>query len=160
MDWNHISPDALDTISPHDCVADKLILNEESITFNFSDGFWVSHLHPLNSHDKTIRTTKAHLCLLGNSINEYVPLIYIYKSVWLFGKLLLTKRIFVEWDKFIENINNGKWQLEFIDIYRDYSSVLIKGVLHAHKKMIECELTLLCNRVEFRWNDFQENRFW
>lgn len=160
MTWKHITCDEFDTVSPHDCFADKIVKGDDSVTFSFSDGLWLSHLHPANPHGQTAKTAHAEISLKCEGNHKDAPLIYLFKPTRLLGRNVMTRRVSVTLDKFAKFVNSGKWELELLDVYRAYRTILLKGVIHSGTDMFECELYITCDRVEYRWNELQQDRFW
>ena len=56
--FNHIDPDEFHgkELTLHDCIADKISFENNTLRFYLPDGFWVTPHHEVNSFEKTVRT--------------------------------------------------------------------------------------------------------
>ena len=54
--FKHIDPDEFhdQELTLHDCIADKISFENNTLRFYLSDGFWVTPHHEVNSSRKTV----------------------------------------------------------------------------------------------------------
>ncbi len=159
--WNHVLNNEFDLITPHDCFTDKITCHCRTLTFSLSDGFWVSHLHPLNSSDKTVRTDASEIRIISEASGNNIPLVYIFKPVIRFGKTRFCRRDIISIEELADQINSKKWSLELLNIYRDGGLVLLKGMIHIPKKHSwECDISLSFDKVEYCFNELRYEMTW
>ena len=106
-----------------------------------------------------MRTDKATIRFVDFDIDN----IYIFKYICLFHRFSFTRRVDVSFEKFIENINSGKWKFEFIDeFYAGNSGALFNGwVYFDHKPHhYDCQIQLRSTKSIYSWNKIYEDRPW
>ena len=147
-------------ITLHDCRADTISLSENTLTFHFSDGFWISSEHAHNHLGQTVRTDPAEvrfrLCedeMCGDVVKLHV-----------FTEKKHGKAIRKTWNlkKLMKKINSGQYQLEFMYVYKGYLTVLYDCLLWSKKKpwFRECELRIPTEHADFCWNNLLPDRQW
>lgn len=146
------------SVSLHDCRADKMFFRNGILSFEFSNGYWVLPDHPQNHSEKIVRTGRAKIefQIIDEEINGVTC--YIFK-VSRGGKVIRE-----EWEmcNLINAVNNGTFQIEFIDEYEGYQSRLYKcwiwfGVKPYH---YECEIILHNENIAYFWNELQYDHIW
>ena len=144
------------TLTLHDCVADKVSVFNNTLRFTFPDGLWVTPLHEDNTSDKTLKTDAAVVDFCVENIDNI--------KVHTFTRTLFGKTKVETWNIHIlmNAINNGECTIEFITQYRAHFEQMWLCVLHSKKKPYyrECQLHLPGTEATFRWNDIQLEREW
>ncbi|MBR5272339.1 MAG: hypothetical protein IKU25_02950 [Clostridia bacterium] len=153
--WKYVETDAWGFISLHDCFADSIQKDGDDLIINFPDGFWVCPNSKYIDGKDHLRTGPAQVCF-KNFVDIMDP-IYIYKDMRLFGKLLLSRRIWLEEEQFMNMINGGKYTLEFLEEYHQPMNVKYKCEVFNKKKgrytNMECEFDVFAKSIEYRWNE-------
>lgn len=145
-------------ISLHDCRAEKMIFDKGVLSFVFPDGFWVSGQHPQNESDHTVSTTSSQVDfqIIGQDIDG------IELSV--FRENPDGTVIREEWApaKFMDAVNAGAFQIEFLMQYKGYHSFLFKCWVWFTEAPYhsECEIILNCENVAYLWNQLQYDCIW
>ena len=100
----------------HDCRANKMAWNENVLSFYIPDGIWVWMT------GETIKTKEAKVDF--EIIDKEIDGVDIY----LFKKNRSGKVVREEWElnNFINAVNNGTFELEFLYKYQGYQSILYK----------------------------------
>ncbi|MBQ6825895.1 MAG: hypothetical protein IKT38_02805 [Clostridia bacterium] len=151
--YNHIDTD--DTVlTLHDCIANKIQLENGILSFYFQNGFWITPLHYANNSSNVVRTDFSQV---DYQINGKV---YIY----VFRKNIFRKIIRTEWtlEQLINFINNSNSSLEFLYQYKSQDEQLLKGYLRFDKApyCYECELEIPACKIEYRWNNLCYDKIW
>lgn len=114
----HSDPDDYhdNKLTLHDCITDKISFKNNVLSFNFSDGFWVTPEHEASSLSNTVRTDGAQV----DFEIEHDEFFEIYLDV--FRKRRFCKKTVECWelDELIKAFDSGKYQLEFIYQYRTH----------------------------------------
>ncbi len=141
-------------ISLHDCRANNMYFENGILSFVFPDGFWVLPDHAQNESENVVRTDCARVDF--HLVDE--------TTIYVFEQSITGSVIRKEWklDRFIQAVNDGTFQLEFIDEYKAYQSRLFKCWVWFKKKPYhyECELLLPCEEVTCFWNNLRYDRVW
>lgn len=155
----HNDPDSYhDTkITLHDCIADKISYDNNVLTLNFPDGFWVVDSHEDSNLDVTVRTDSAQVDF------EIEPDEFMEIYLDVFIKRKYRKTIVEYWDleKLMKAVNSGKYQLEFTYQYRTHFEQMwqcmlrYKGCWYA-----ECQLHIPYSTATYRWNKLREDKVW
>lgn len=155
--WKHSTKKTND-ISLHDCCATRIFKDKHNLFFEFDNGIWAIANTAFNPNNRTFRTDKAQLKLCNFNIDS----IYIFKEIRLFRRIISTHRIPLSFEKLTENINSGKWELEFIYEYTKYHETLFSCcICSAHKPYsIECQMILDYDDMECFWNNLREDNPW
>ncbi len=147
-----------DTISLHDCRAEKAILRDGVLSFFFSDGFWINSRNACNETNQTVKTDESEVRFYLESGDKWDVTVYVFTDKG------TRKAIRKEWKakKLIRSINSGKCQLEFLYQYRGYNTRIIECCLWFDKKPYfkKCLLKISTNKVIYCWNDLCEDRIW
>ena len=144
--------------SLHDCRAEKMYFSDGILSFVLPEGFWVlSHcIH--NESENVVRTDSAQVDF--SIIDEEKDGI----SIFVFKKSRNGNIIREEWgcDNFINVVNDGSFQLEFIDEYKGFQSRLFKCWVWFDKKPYhyECEIILHSEEVTYLWNQLRNDCVW
>ena len=145
-------------LSLHDCRADRMELKDGVQSFWFSEGFWVTSVHPENPTGKTVRTDAARVdFLLRNPGGEDVG-----ADVFHCLKSPFALRRSYDLLRFMEIVNRPGWGLEFLYQYPDYWNRIIECVLCLPKRPYwkECQLKLDVSEVIYRWNNLRPDEEW
>ena len=145
-------------ISLHDCRAEKIVYDHGILSFVFPNGFWITPQHPENHSDTAVRTDLSQVDYkIPND-----PFCEIEISVF---RKTFGKKVFREsWEiaKFINAVNSGTFQLEFVTQYKGFQSILHKGYIWFDKKPYhrECEIILPTDCAVYRWNQLHYDAKW
>lgn len=136
-------------ISLHDCHATKVLYDKKNLSFIFDDGICVIPGHISNKTDKNIYTGKACVVFSLETGDECDVCIYVFKD-----KLKKTFREEWKLSKLIDNVNNNKYSIEFLYLYKGYNSMIVECVLWRDEipHHLECQLKISFNSVRYQWN--------
>jgi len=142
----------------HDCIAERAYFENGKLGFEFDDGFWVSPNHPESRLDKLVRTDFSKVEYTLTDGKDYDVTVYVFQSS--VGK----KTVRTEWTlrELVNNINAGKYKLEFLYQYVEYHSRIVECELKRNKKPYhqECMLKISASEVSYYWNHLREDRPW
>ena len=145
-------------LSLHDCIAEKAYFENGKLGFEFPDGFWICSDHPENNLSETVRTdfSKAEFTLENREADDV--------TVYVFQKNIFQKTVRTEWtvQQLVDQINSGKYRLEFLYQYLAYNSRMVECWLHFDKKpyMKECLISINASDVHYYWNHLCGDRVW
>ena len=144
------------TLTLHDCIAEKVTFCDGILRFYLPNGFWITPEHDENILDKTVRTDAAVVDFLISDSDEI--------SVDMFKKSLFNKTMVESWEinDLIDAINKGDFSLEFVYQYRANFEQLWQCVIHTKKELyyMECQLHLPEAQATFRWNNLRPDQEW
>ncbi len=144
------------TLTLHDCIANKIAFKDSTLRFTLSDGFWITSNHNDNNLGKTVRTDAAIVDFHIDDINDI--------TIHVFTKNIFKKTNVESWDmnELMEDINNGKISIEFITQYRTHFEQLWRCAIRSKKKPYyrECQLHLPETKAIFRWNNLRAECEW
>ena len=156
--FNHSASDELYDIelSLHDCISDRVIYKENILRFCLPNGFWITSE---DTEDQCIRTDKAAVDFLVKDINDIMLCVFVKKRIGFSKKTLLEY-----WDmkKFISDVNNGRYSIEFIYRYTSPHEQLWQCVIHTNKNSdyIECQMHIPDTTATFYWNNLRPECKW
>lgn len=157
----HNDPDAFhgQELTLHDCVADKIVLEDDILRFYLPDGFWVTPHHKESDCEKTVRTGAAVVEFSVKKVEDITVRVFTRKNRCLCpGK---TTVVYWSLEELISAVNSGKYTLEFVTQYRAHFEQMWSCVLHSKKKLYKgCHLHLPETKATFRWNDLRPDREW
>ena len=157
MEFSHCDHDEW-YLSLHDCIAERAYFKNGKLGFELNDGFWISPDHPESNLSNLVRTDFSRVEYTLEDGADYDVTIYVFK------KTLFKKTIRIEWtiQELLNNINSGKYKLEFLYQYVDYSSRMIECELKLDKKPyhMECVIKISAPEVSYYWNNLREDRPW
>ena len=157
MEFSHCDNDEKH-LSLHDCIAERAYFENGKLGFEFNDGFWISPDHPGSNLSNLVRTDFSKVEYTLEDGEDYDVTIYVFK------KSIFIKTIRIEWtiQELLNNINSGKYKLEFLYQYVDYSSRIIECELKLDKKpyRMECVIKISAPEVSYYWNNLCEDRPW
>lgn len=145
-------------ISLHDCRAEHIQFEHGVLSFSFSEGFWILPGHPQNKSEDCVRTdaSQVDFQIIDEDFDGIT--IYVFKKNW------NGKTIREEWKlkNFLDEVNHGRFQVEFIDEYKSYQSRLFKCWLWFDVKPYhyECEIILRSENATYCWNELIYERVW
>lgn len=134
----------------HDCRATKILFFNNTLSFVFNKGFFVSESSKYNGLKKTAYTDESEVRFnLSGKKAEANITVYIYSDVD--NKSIREE---IPFYKFAEDINSGT-ELEFLYSYIGDNSFIFKCWIWFdtepyHK---ECELTIFADEVTYFWNN-------
>ena len=143
-------------ISLHDCRATKIETDLNSLRLLFPDGVWLLKDNSLNTVGKIVRTGKAEVTLKDFEFDSFT----VCKPVRLIRKTLLTVCREVSFEKLRENINGGKWSVEFIDDFKSGGSHLFRVMLWQKNKWYNCLFEMRYEGISTRFDGVQQDRVW
>lgn len=144
--------------SLHDCHAEKIVFEKDTLSFYFSRGFWVLDTHPRNGFNAIVRSdaSKVDYHMSEKRLDAL--------CVSIFTKTKARKALKEKWAPrdFIQAVNSGLFSVEFIEAYRNNESLAFKcwiwfGKEAQHK---ECELSLCTDKVTYCWNKLCPESVW
>lgn len=145
-------------ISLHDCRAERMTFDKGILSFVFPDGFWVTKQHPKNKSNNTVCTTSSQVdfrMINGHIDGLEISVFREYED----GKIL---REDWEPEKFINTVNTGVFQVEFITQYKSYQSFLFKCWIWFDDAPYhsECEIIINCENAVYTWNHLRYDCVW
>ena len=159
--FKHTDPDAFHDkeLTLHDCIADKISFDNNTLRFYLPDGFWITPRHKENPFDKTIRTDASTVNFSLENIDEITVRVFA-RDIWRWSKKSLVENWHIE--QLVAAINSEQCTLEFITQYRSHHEQMWQCVIHSKKKPYyrECELYLPETKATFFWNNLCPNREW
>lgn len=157
MNFSHFENDDSHK-SLHDCYADRAYYKDGVMTFEFSDGFWVTENHPDNKFNKTVRTDYSKIEYITDGGTESDIELYV------FTRNIFGQTVRKEWNvhKLVDMINNKKCELLFITQALDGKKRLIEGVLLLKHRphSVDCMLKLSPTQVRYCWNSLSGDKEW
>lgn len=157
--FTHNDPDNYhdNELTLHDCIADKISFENNVLSFNLPDGFWITPEHEASELLKTVRTDGAQVDF------EVVPDEHFPVYMDVFKKRRHRKTVVEYWDseRLIKAINSGRYQLEFIYQYRThFEQMWICNLRHKGCYGDECQLHIPYATATYRWNNLREDCVW
>ena len=157
--FKHINPDEYHgkKLTLHDCTADKILFENNTLRFYLPDGFWVTPHHEENSSEKTVRTDVSVVDFSIKDIDDIMVYVFTrHRFLW-FRK---TSVAIWNMEQLISLVNSGKCTLEFITQYRTYGEQMWHCAIRSNKKPYyrECQLYLPETEATFFWNDLRPVR--
>ena len=161
QNFKHINPDAFHgkELTLHDCIADKILSENNALCFCLPDGFWVTPHHKENASGKTVRTDASAVSFSAGDLDEITVRVFT-RNTWCWSKKTRVENWHIA--QLIAVINSGKCTLEFITQYRSHYEQMWHCVIHSKKKPYyrECQLYLPETEATFFWNDLCPDREW
>lgn len=156
--WNYHDRNDKQDISLHDCHATKAYIEGDDLVLEFEDGFWIDATNIQNPFCKLLQTDTSQLRFCRYDALE----IYSFHEFRIVQRPVSTIRKSISPEVFIQNINSGKWQLEFISEYHEGSSLLFHCWLWFEKRPYhrECQVMIDCDHREYGWNSICEDKPW
>ena len=159
--FKHINPDEYHDkkLTLHDCTADKILFENNTLRFYLPDGFWVTPHHEENSSEKTVRTDVSVADFSIKDIDDIMVYVFTrHRFLW-FRK---TSVAIWNMEQLISLVNSGKCTLEFITQYRTYGEQMWHCAIRSNKKPYyrECQLYLPETEATFFWNGLRPEREW
>ena len=153
MSWLHTQSAG---ISLHDYRATYLAISGNQIEFTFEDGFLVLADNEHNPHKRHRKTDRSSLLIRDHTLES----VYLFRELRLFGNRIITVRKSITLNELAENINSGKWQLEFITEYTSYYTVLYNcEIWFDHRPYhMECQFEMVHGGIEYNWNNFADEK--
>ena len=157
----HIDPDELHDkeLTLHDCKADRISFENNTLRFYFPEGFWITPGHIENTSEKTVRTDASAVDFSMEDIDDVIVCVFTSHR-WLGFRNTSVDY----WDvrKLISAVNSGKCILEFITQYRSYCEQMWDCAIRSHKNQYyrECQLYLPNAKAAFYWNKLRLDCEW
>lgn len=136
----------------HDAILDKIIIDENKLNMVFSTGFTVQELTENGRWLKPCETGASTVVFDNFSTADAV----VYEC----------REIDCEWVKIArdidfsilaENVNSGRWKLEFLADYLDYYPLFKCGIETYDEKQLECEFAIISGgKITFLWDEMKE----
>jgi len=142
----------------HDCYANSMNYENGVLSFVFPEGFWVTPQHNKNDSDKIVRTDLSQVTfeLLDRVVEDV--------QIYIFRKNESADTVREEWEleDFINKVNAGIFEVEFIDEYETYQSYLYKCWLRIEEEPshYECEIIIDAKNVTYNWNRLRYECEW
>jgi hypothetical protein len=145
----------------HDCIIEKVMIENEIITFEFDDsGFWIGADNPQNPYQKILRTDKAEVKFTDCDLD--FSSVRVFKQKRFIRKTIFTTANNISLYDFASLINSGKYRFEFVDEYYASRSAMFGGYLRTERKPyhVECQLEMRYTDMIYSWNRICEDRPW
>ena len=159
--FKHIDADASHgkDLTLHDCIADKISFENNTLRFFLPDGFWVTLHHKANHSGKVVRTDASVVDFFVEDIGDIIVRVFTqHRWLWF-------RNTSVEvWDmeRLIALVNSGRCVIEFITQYRTSGEQMWNCVIRSNKKPYyrECQLFIPNTDATFYWNNLRLDREW
>ena len=160
--WKYSELNVFDSISLHDCRAERMELDGDDLVIYFPDGFWITPASPYIDHDTPLKTGSAQVRIQSPGPFPALDSIDIHRPIRLFGKELLCRRFQPEAEDFLKLINAPAFELEFINEYRNSVSALYECWIWRKGRgmFAECQFHTVFQNVEYCWNEILPDREW
>lgn len=159
--FKHIDPDEFHgkELTLHDCIADKISYENNTLRFYLPDGFWITPYHIANSSEKVVRTDASVVDFPIEDIDDIIVRVFTrHRALW------LRKTSVDLWDmkQLVSAVNSGKCTVEFITQYRTYYEQMWHCAIRSNKKPYyrECQLHLPNTNATFYWNNLCLDHEW
>ena len=159
--FKNIDPDEFHgkELTLHDCIADKISFENNTLRFYMPDGFWVTPHHKDNHCEKTVRTDASVVDFSIEDIDDITVRVF-RRNTWWWSR----KTIAEIWHmgQLISAVNSRKCTIEFITQYRSYYEQMWHCAIRFDKKPFyrECQLHLPNTKATFYWNNLCLDREW
>lgn len=157
MDFLHV--DKCDEhISLHDCIATGAYFREGKLGFEFENGFWVLSSHPENSLGETVRTDFSRVEYDLDEGQDFDATVYVFDDVDGYKSM----RTYIPIQRFVDDINSGKYRLEFLYQYLGYGARIMECelIFDSVPYRKECEIKICADEVSYCWNNMREDAPW
>lgn len=157
-EYKHIDADLChdNTLTLHDCVAERIEYSEGILRFIFPDGFWIMPNHNDNNLGETVRTDSAVVDFRIKNIDDV--------TLDVFSRSIFNKTRADTWriNELIQYVNNGICKIEFIYQYRSSFEQMWKCAIHSNKKPYyrDCQLHIPSTEAVFYWNKLRPECEW
>lgn len=145
-------------LSLHDCMAEGAYFRDGVLGFECKDGFWIAPDHPENGLSACVKTDASRVEYVLHRGEDCDVTVYVFKDNF------LRQTVRHEWSvrKLTDEINSGKYKLEFLYQYTDGNARIVQCELHCERKPYfrECLLYLYAPQVRYFWNELREDRPW
>lgn len=145
-------------ISLHDCIATGAYFRDGKLGFEFDNGFWALDSHPENSLGKTVRTDFSRVEYDLDEGQDYDVTIYCFDDVDGYKSI----RTHIPTQKFVDDINAGKYRPEFLYRYLGYGAMILECELVFDKAPYrkECAIRICADEVTYSWNNLRADATW
>ena len=160
--WKYSEQNAYTSISLHDCRADSITINGNSLIIDFPDGFWITPASTHIDHNRPVKTGPAQLCICGIYADAPFNAIDVFKTIRIFGKPFLCRRLQPEFTDFLKMFQHGKYELEFITEYHCSTTSFYQCWIWKKNVGVdsECQFEITAKNIEYRWNDILYDHEW
>ena len=144
------------TLTLHDCVAERIDFCDGYLRFVLTDGFWITPNHNDNNFGNTVRTDAAIVDFNIRNMSDITVRVF---TPSIFKK---TKVEIWEMRELMQTVNSGSCSIEFISQYRAYFEQMWHCAIRSKKKPYyrECQLHLPETEAIFRWNNLRAECEW
>lgn len=145
-------------ISLHDCIASRAYFKDGKLGFELDNGFWVLPTHPESGLNETARTDKSLVEYDLEDGEEYDVTIYVFENY----KSDKTERKEIPLGRFVDELNAGKYSLEFLYQYLGFGARIIECELIfdtvPYRK--ECIIKICYDEVRYCWGNLRCDVTW
>ena len=159
--FKNVDPDMFHgkELTLHDCIADKIIFENNILRFFLPDGFWVTPHHKANSSEKVVRTDASAVDFSVEDTDDIIVRVFTKH------RCIGFRNTSVElWDiaQLISKVNSKKCTIEFITQYKSHCEQMWHCAIRSNKKPYyrECHLHLPNTKATFYWNTLCIDREW
>ena len=159
--FKNIDPDKFHgkELTLHDCVANEILFENNTLRFHLPDGFLVTPHHKENSSEKVLRTDASAVDFSIEDIDDIMIDVFT-RHRWLWFRSTCV----VHWhmEQLISKVNSGKCTIEFITQYKSHYEQMWHCAIRSNKKPYyrECHLYLPNTKATFCWNNLCFDREW
>ena len=159
--FKHSNPDEYHgkELNLHDCISDKIFIENNKLRFCLPDGFWVTPHHKENHSGKVVRTDASVVDFSIEDIGDITVQVFT-RHRWLWFRK--TSVEFWDMEQRIAFLNSGECKVEFVTQYRTYGEQMWHCAIRSNKKPYyrECQLHLPNTNATFYWNNLCLDREW
>lgn len=141
-------------LSLHDCIAEKVEIKNNILTFVFENGIWIFPSHPANKSDTTVRSDIAQVDF---HLDDEITINVLRKNIF-------KNTLCEDWDinELIDFINSKSAGLEFVYQYKSHGEQLLKCELKFNKRPFryKCELIIPASKIIYSWNNLCYDKTW
>ena len=143
----------------HDCVANKILFENNTLRFYSPDGFWVTPHHIANTSEKVVRTDASIVDFSIEDIDDVMIDVFTRRRwLWFHNESVEL------WDmeRLIAKVNSGECTIEFITKYKSHYEQMWHCAIRSKKKPCyrECYLHSPATNATFYWNTLCLDREW
>lgn len=131
-------------IGLHDCRTNRMEYAHQILSFEFPEGFYILE----SPEPRRSGNARIEFHVIDEEIDGIC--VYIYRET---EKGTVIRE---DWsDSFVQAVNNGDFEFEFVTTFRGYQRILFKGYVwfDTAPYHMECEVEIHTDNVSYMWND-------
>lgn len=152
----YTSKNSWETISLHDCDISDITLTNNSVSFQFEEGFWVTPNNKYSQSKQTIRTRQARMTAMGMGTFKVVWAEPYSVSKIPFPKETVNQSLE---ETLVDNIRNNRWRVEINSLISANQQMEINCYIYMDYPPHNSALTICFDfhYVEYCWDKFNFN---